>query len=110
MPVKFIGTIILVVLVAVLTGFNLDNTSNIWFFHTFENVPVIATIIVSFLVGVIVTLPFAFIRKNPKKENEIKPSKKNKKSKQKGDEEKPVSKPVPTVSDEDALNTSFTAD
>ncbi len=65
MPIKLIGTIILMVIVALFTGFNLDNRCNIWLFHTFEQVPVYITILGSFVAGVIVTLPFTF-KKCPK--------------------------------------------
>ena len=60
MPVKLIIAIALMVLVAVLTGFNLDNRCAIWCFHTFENVPVIGAVLGSFVAGVLVTLPFTF--------------------------------------------------
>lgn len=58
MPIKLILILILVVLVAVLTGFNLSNVCTIWFFHTFTNIPVFAALLVSFILGVLVTLPF----------------------------------------------------
>lgn len=64
MPLKLIGMIVLMVLVATFTGFNLDNRCNIWFFHTFEHVPVFATILGSFVAGVIVTLPFTIARRS----------------------------------------------
>jgi len=70
MPIKLIGTILLVVLVAVLTGFNLENKCNIWFFHTFKEIPVYAAIITSFLLGVVVTLPFTFGKKRMQKKLE----------------------------------------
>ncbi|MBQ5492028.1 MAG: hypothetical protein IIT68_08250 [Treponema sp.] len=66
MPVKLIIAIALMVLVAVLTGFNLDNKCVIWCFHTFENVPVIGAILGSFVAGVLVTLPFTFGKKRGK--------------------------------------------
>ncbi|MBP3366793.1 MAG: hypothetical protein J6K96_07360 [Treponema sp.] len=60
MPIKLIGILLLITLVAVLTGFNLSNPCTIWFFHRFENIPVFAALLGSFLAGVIVTLPFTF--------------------------------------------------
>lgn len=69
MPIKLIGTIILVVLVAILTGFNLSNKCTIWFFHNFENIPVFAALLGSFIAGVIITIPFTLYgrRKKDKK-------------------------------------------
>ncbi len=69
MPFKLIGTIILVVLVAILTGFNLSNKCTIWFFHNFENIPVFAALLGSFIAGVIITIPFTLYgrRKKDKK-------------------------------------------
>lgn len=60
MPIKLILTLALVVLVTVFTGFNLDNKCNIWLFHTFEQIPVSVTILISLLIGVLITLPFTF--------------------------------------------------
>lgn len=68
MPFKLIGTILLVVLVAVLTGFNLSNKCTIWFFHSFVNIPVFAMLITSFIAGVIVTLPFTIGRRKVEKQ------------------------------------------
>lgn len=68
MPLKLIGIIILIVFVAVLTGFNLSNTCSLWFFHTFTGVPVFAAIIGAFLFGVMVTLPFTFGKKKIQKQ------------------------------------------
>lgn len=69
MPFKLIGTIILVVLVSILTGFNLSNKCTIWFFHNFENIPVFAALLGSFIAGVIITIPFTLYgrRKKDKK-------------------------------------------
>lgn len=58
MPLRLIGILILVVLVAVVTGFNLGNTCTIWFFRNFENVPVFFALLAAFILGVIITLPF----------------------------------------------------
>ena len=58
--VKLAGAVILVILTAVLTGFNLDNRTNVWFFHTFEDVPVFFAMLASFVAGVIAVIPFVF--------------------------------------------------
>jgi uncharacterized integral membrane protein len=70
MPIKMIGTIILVVLVAVFTGFNLDNKAPVWFFYKFPPVSVAALILGSFVAGVLVTLPFTFGKRKNKKQTE----------------------------------------
>ena len=64
--IKLIFTLLLVVLVTVLTGFNLSNTCTIWFFHKFENIPVFAALLVAFIFGVVITLPFVLFRKKSK--------------------------------------------
>jgi uncharacterized integral membrane protein len=61
--IGLITTIIIVVIIAFFTGFNLDNRCNInLLFHTFQNVPVFVTILVSFAAGIIVAIPFSFGR------------------------------------------------
>lgn len=73
MPFKLIGTIILAVLVAILTGFNLSNKCTIWFFHNFENIPVFAALMGAFIAGVLVTIPFVLVsQKNKKKKHDAK--------------------------------------
>ncbi len=76
MPIKLIATLLLVILVAVFTGFNLSNRCTIWFFHNFENIPVFAALFGAFLAGVVVTLPFTFGKKKEMKTE--KPEKKKK--------------------------------
>jgi uncharacterized integral membrane protein len=63
MPFKMIGTVIILVLLSLFIGFNIDNRCNVWLFHTFENVPVFITILVSFLAGLVVMIPFMFGRR-----------------------------------------------
>src|SRR5574344_1228688 len=59
--VKLISTIVIVVFVAFFTGFNLGNTCNVnLLFHTFKNVPVFFSIVISFGLGVLAALPFTF--------------------------------------------------
>ena len=53
--------IIIAVLIAIFTGFNLGNVCDVnVIFHTFHKVPVFITIIVSFVAGIVVALPFSF--------------------------------------------------
>lgn len=70
MPIKLIGTIILLILVTIFAGVNLDNKCDITFiFYTFEQVPVFMTVIISFAIGLVLMLPFTLGRgkKNTKK-------------------------------------------
>ena len=68
MPVRLIGTIILLLAVTLFAGANLDNRCNINFiFKTVQNVPVFLTAVVSFLAGAIVMIPFTFHRKKGRK-------------------------------------------
>lgn len=78
MPVKMIGILLLVVLVAVLTGFNIENTCTIWFFHNFSNIPVFAALLGAFLAGVIVTIPFTFMKSSLKSKKDSRDKKKEK--------------------------------
>ena len=71
----------MVVLVALLTGFNLSNKCSIWFFHSFEDIPVFAALLSAFLAGVVITLPFTFGKKR-KTDSLPETKKKEKKSKQ----------------------------
>ena len=53
--------IIIAVLIAIFTGFNLGNVCDVnLIFHTFHRVPVFITIIISFVAGIVVALPFSF--------------------------------------------------
>lgn len=59
MPIKLIGTIILLVLVTIFAGFNIENKCNInLIFRQFENVPIFFSLMCAFVAGVVVTLPF----------------------------------------------------
>lgn len=92
MPFKLIGILFLVVLVALLTGFNLSNKCSIWFFHSFEDIPVFAALLSAFLAGVVITLPFTFGKKR-KTDSLPETKKKEKKSKQNIQTEEAPSQP-----------------
>lgn len=71
MIIRLLGTILSLVVLAFFVGFNLDNKCNVnMLVHTFQNVPVFITIIISFVVGVLFTMPFAFSYKSQKKKEE----------------------------------------
>lgn len=68
MPWKLVLFIVCLVLVTVFMGFNIENRCNISFgFTELTGVPVFVTIMASFLLGVILVLPFTFIRRKNKK-------------------------------------------
>lgn len=116
MPIKFIIAIVLVVIVGVFTGFNLDNKTNFWFFYKFVDISVLYLVLGSFLSGVIMTLPFTFGKgkkgkTDKKSDSEKLPVTKEKKSffKRKGSEDKTIKESAedevksgtPTSTDED---------
>ena len=73
MPIRLIATIILMSLVALFTGKNWGNSCEVWPISSLTglgNIQVSIIIIVSFILGVLVTLPFTIIRKKPRKKEE----------------------------------------
>lgn len=73
MPFKLIGTIILLVLITIFCGFNLEEANKCdinLVFHVFKKVPVFLTVLTSFLAGIVVMLPFAFFRKKKCKDSQ----------------------------------------
>lgn len=73
MPIKLIGAIILLILVTIFAGVNLDNICDINFiFHEFNDIPVFMTVIISFIAGALFVLPFTFSRRKKKQINEEK--------------------------------------
>lgn len=70
MIVRLIGTMIVLVLIAFFAGFNLDNKCAVnLLVHEFENVPVFFTIIISFVGGILFSLPFALIHRSSKQKD-----------------------------------------
>lgn len=66
---SLIGTLIVIIVVTVFAGFNKDYTCSInLLYKTFNDVPVFLAIMVSFVAGIIVSLPFVFVRRNAMKE------------------------------------------
>lgn len=69
MPFRLIGTIILLLVVTVFAGANLDNRCDINFvFIKIQQVPVFLTAVASFLIGAIIMIPFTFKKKCGKKQ------------------------------------------
>lgn len=70
---NLITSALVIILVAVFAGFNRDNRCDVnLLFHTFRQAPVFVTILISFVAGIIVALPFLFTsgRKNAAKKFE----------------------------------------
>ncbi|CEM62412.1 hypothetical protein DWQ65_03060 [Treponema phagedenis] len=73
MPGKLLYFIFIVLAVTLFAGFNMENRCNVsLIFHTFENIPIFITVMFSFLLGSIMTLPF-LIRRRPKTKDEVLP-------------------------------------
>ncbi|MFP4384902.1 MAG: hypothetical protein ACLFST_01630 [Spirochaetia bacterium] len=88
MPWKLIGFILILGIVVVFIGFNIENKSDISFgFAVLENVPIFISLFTAFLFGAVVALPFAV-----SKAKKIKASSRRKVKKKK-DKEK-VGEPV----------------
>ena len=102
MPIKLIAMLLVAALTAVFTGYNLGNSCDVWFIHTFKNVPVFVTIIVSLIAGVVITLPFTMGRRVTREDKKIlKADKKAKKIQAKQEKkEKKSKKPASEASDE----------
>lgn len=67
MIANLISIIIGIVFIAFFAGFNLDNKCDVSLvFYTFKNIPVFFTILVSFAIGMLCSLPFALIHRNKK--------------------------------------------
>ena len=72
MPGKLILFLIMIVIVTIFAGFNTTNVCNVSLvFHEFENVPVFVTVLFSFVIGILVMLPFAFRKKQPKQNTSV---------------------------------------
>lgn len=88
---SLIGTLIVVIVVTVFAGFNKDYTCSInLLYRTFDNVPVFLAIMASFVAGVIVALPYVFVRRHARKVK-IEKAEKQVESNEKVSEAKPVS-------------------
>ena len=70
---KLIYFLLIVLFLGLFAGFNMKNSCDIsLIFYTFENVPVYVSNIFSFLIGLILTIPFFFSSKKKKTVNEKK--------------------------------------
>lgn len=81
MVIRLLCTIATLVLLAFFVGFNLDNKCDVnLLVHTFEDVHIFITIIISFAAGSLFTLPLIFMHKAKKAKAESEAKTKQKKS------------------------------
>ena len=71
MPVRLLVILLLVVFEGAFIGFNLENTCNVWLFRVFPSVPVYLTVLVSFVAGVLLTVPFFAFRKKKTRGHDV---------------------------------------
>lgn len=74
---KLISSLVLLACFSLFIGNNITNKCEIWFFHTFSDIPVWTALFTSFFAGVLVTVPFIFL-KNSKKDKTALPKDKSK--------------------------------
>lgn len=68
---KLIGFIAGIVVLAFFAGFNLDNKCDVnILFHTFKDVPVMFTIVFSFVIGILVAIPICYLGRAQKRDKE----------------------------------------
>ena len=65
-PWRVVFALILLVLVALFSGFNLAAVDISVGFHTFTGVPLFLALFIAFIAGALITLPFAFTRRRRK--------------------------------------------
>lgn len=59
MPFKLLGTVVLLLVVTIFAGFNIDNKCNVnLIFRQFDNVPIFFSLMAAFVVGVVIMIPF----------------------------------------------------
>jgi len=93
MPLKLIGTLILLVLVTIFAGFNIENKCDInLIFKGFKDVPIFFSLMVAFVAGVFVTLPFTIGKGKRKGEKSVKTSEEKKLEKEQKKEAKKAKK------------------
>ena len=65
MPFRLFFLAVVIVLLVAFIGFNIENRCDVSFaFYTLENVPVVVTILSSFALGLVASLPFALRRRS----------------------------------------------
>lgn len=98
MPWKLIGFVALLVFATFFIGFNLDHRCDVSIgFTTFKDVPIFLSLLISFVAGVLVMTPFAFIKS-------ISPSKKKKTPQETKTQEPVINKAEKKQTKKDATN------
>ncbi len=82
MPWKLLFYLVVLSVVVLFAGVNIRNVSDVSVgFHTFEDIPIFVSLFAAFFLGVLVTLPFTYVKylrkraKFPKQKKEKKPRK-----------------------------------
>ncbi len=84
---KLISSLVLLACFSLFIGKNITNKCEIWFFYSFTDIPVWTALFTSFFAGVLVTIPFIFL-KNAKKEKDDSAKNKSAASKENPEEKK----------------------
>lgn len=88
---SLIGMMVIVVIVAVFAGFNMNTRCDInLIYKTFEQVPVFLALIFAFVAGVVVAMPFVFVGRHKHNAKEPKPRKPPKEPKKKKEKDVPA--------------------
>lgn len=79
MVIKLISGILVLICTICFIGFNIDKTCDVSvIFYTFKNVPIFFTILISFVLGVLVTIPIMIVNfSKSKKSKTVKETKTN---------------------------------
>lgn len=79
MIIKLISGILVLICTICFIGFNIDKTCDVSvIFYTFKNVPIFFTILISFVLGVLVTIPIMIVNfSKSKKSKTVKETKTN---------------------------------
>ena len=77
MPWRLIVVVVLMGVMIAFIGLNLENRADVSFgFYRFEQIPIFISLFVSFIVGVVVMLPFTFGRRRSRSKIEKNPAEK----------------------------------
>ena len=67
-----IGFLLVLIIIAVFSAFNLNNTSDIELgFHKFKDVPIFLSLLFAFISGSLIMIPFSFKRKKKRVKQEL---------------------------------------
>ncbi len=93
MTFKMIGFLLILIVIAVFSAFNLKNTSNIELgFRTFKDVPIFLSLLIAYIAGSLTMIPFTFRKKSKQRKKEDNPPPKEKGKKKKSKKDIPIEK------------------